>query len=121
MRLLVRTWNVFHGNTSPPRRRAFLDEMVRLAGRDRPDVLCLQELPLWALRRLEAWTGMNMVADVTRRAPLGALVGRLMTALDHGLFRSALTGQANAILLSRGFEVHERRSTGLNRSAEPRR
>src|SRR5438105_1106403 len=39
MRLLVRTWNVFHGNTSPPRRRAFLDEMVRLASRDRPDVL----------------------------------------------------------------------------------
>lgn len=121
MRLLVRTWNVFHGNASPPQRRAFLDEMVRLAARDRPDVLCLQELPLWALSRLEGWSGMTAVADVTRRAPLGVRVGRLITALNHGLFRSALTGQANAILVSRSLELHVRSSTRLSGSREPRR
>jgi endonuclease/exonuclease/phosphatase family metal-dependent hydrolase len=121
MRLLFRTWNLFHGNTSPPERRAFLDEMVRLASRDRPDVLCLQELPLWSLSRLEAWSGMRALPDRTRRAPLGAMLGRLITALDHGLFRSALTGQANAILLSRNFEVRERSSTPLRGSSEPRR
>jgi endonuclease/exonuclease/phosphatase family metal-dependent hydrolase len=43
-RLLVRTWNLFHGNTLPPGRKAFLREMVRLASSDRPDVLCLQEI-----------------------------------------------------------------------------
>ena len=31
-RLLVRTWNLFHGNTKPPGRKGFLDEMV--AARD---------------------------------------------------------------------------------------
>jgi endonuclease/exonuclease/phosphatase family metal-dependent hydrolase len=121
MRLLVRTWNLFHGNTSPPQRRAFLDEMVRLAARDHPDVLCLQELPLWSLSRLEDWSGMSALPDVTRRAPLGDLLGRLVTAIDHGLFRSALTGQANAILLSPSFELLERSSTPLGRSSEPRR
>ena len=46
MSLLVRTWNVFHGNASPPERHGFLEQMVRLATEDRPDVLCLQELPV---------------------------------------------------------------------------
>ena len=121
MRLLVRTWNVFHGNTSPPQRRAFLSEMVELASRDRPDVLCLQELPIWSLSHLESWSGMKVVFDVTRRAPLGVLVGRLITALDHGLFRSALTGQANAMLFSQGFDLRDRSSVRLNRGGEPRR
>lgn len=121
MRLLVRTWNVFHGNTCPPRRRAFLNELVRLAASDRPDVVCLQELPLWSLSRLEGWSGMTSVSDVTRRAPLGALVGRLITALDHGLFRSALTGQANAMLIAASFELRERSSMALEGSSEPRR
>ena len=48
--MLVRSWNLFHGNTLPPGRRSRLEEMVRLATADRPDVLCLQEVPLWALR-----------------------------------------------------------------------
>ena len=30
MPLLVRTWNVFHGNAVPPERRAFLDRVVQL-------------------------------------------------------------------------------------------
>jgi endonuclease/exonuclease/phosphatase family metal-dependent hydrolase len=121
MRLLVRTWNVFHGNTAPPGRRALLGEMLRLASSDRPDVLCVQELPLWSLSELEGWTGMRAVSDVTRRAPLGAVLGRAITALDHGLFRSALTGQANAILVAAGFELRAHASTALNRRGEPRR
>jgi len=44
--LLVRTWNLFHGNAVPPERRAFLEEMVRLAAADGPDVLALQEVPV---------------------------------------------------------------------------
>jgi endonuclease/exonuclease/phosphatase family metal-dependent hydrolase len=98
--LLVRTWNVFHGNTSPPERRDYLEEMVRLASEDRPDVLCLQELPVWALSRLEDWSGMRAFGAVAARPLLGsAELGRAITELNHGLFRSMCTGQANAILL----------------------
>ncbi len=121
MRLLVRTWNLFHGNASPPRRRAFLEEMVRLATADRPDLLCLQELPLWSLPKLEPWSKMQSVPDVTRHAPLGVGLGRAVTALNHGLVRSALTGQANAILVARSMRIREHRSVALNRVGEPRR
>jgi endonuclease/exonuclease/phosphatase family metal-dependent hydrolase len=97
---LVRTWNVFHGNAVPPERRAFLEEMVRLATADRPDVLCLQELPVWSLDHLEAWSGMRAFRAVASRPLLGsARLGGAITDLNHGLLRSAFTGQANAILL----------------------
>jgi endonuclease/exonuclease/phosphatase family metal-dependent hydrolase len=100
MSLLVRTWNVFHGNASPPGRRAHLEEMVRLASDDKPDVLCLQELPVWALRRLRDWSGMQAFGAVAARPRLrSAELGRTVTQRNHGLFRSVVTGQANAILL----------------------
>src|SRR5215831_15374699 len=97
MGLIVRTWNVFHGNASPPERRAFLREMIELVTHDGPDVVCLQELPVWALRHLEKWSGMQATTAVARqpRLPVGA---RAVTALHHGLLRSALTGEAEAIL-----------------------
>src|SRR5438309_9634822 len=111
-RLLVRTWNLFHGNTVPPGRKAFLEEMVRLASADRPDVLCLQELPLWALPELGRWSGMTAVTDVAQRPTLGPLpstagVGRVLTEIHHGLLRSAFTGQGNAILLGPRLQVLE--------------
>ena len=103
MPLLVRTWNVFHGNAKPPERRGFLEEMVRLASADGPDVLCLQELPVWALRWLDEWSGMRSFGAVAARPLLGsAELGRMITELHHGLFRSAVAGQANAILLRPG-------------------
>jgi len=107
--VLVRSWNLFHGNTLPPGRRSRLEEMVRLATEDRPDVLCLQEVPLWALSRLPRWTGMNVRHVVTRRAVLGAWLGGAITRLHNGFFRSALAGQANAILLAPGLEPREHR------------
>ena len=100
MSLLVRTWNVFHGNASPPERRGYLEEMVQLASEDGPDVLCLQELPVWALQRIDDWSGMRSFGAVAARPLLGsAELGRAITELNHGLFRSAFTGQANAILM----------------------
>lgn len=97
MALLVRTWNVFHGNAATPGRRAYLRQMIELVSRDRPDVVCLQELPVWALARLERWSGLHSAGAVARRPrlPLGA---RAMTSLHHGLLRSAVTGEADAIL-----------------------
>jgi endonuclease/exonuclease/phosphatase family metal-dependent hydrolase len=98
--MLVRTWNLFHGNASPPERRAFLRQMIELVTRDRPDVVCLQELPVWALGHLEDWSGMHATTAVARR-PLLPVGARAVTALNHGLLRSAVTGEGDAILTTR--------------------
>jgi endonuclease/exonuclease/phosphatase family metal-dependent hydrolase len=71
--------------------------MIELVTRDRPDVVCLQELPVWALRHLESWSGMHTAAAVARR-PLLPVGARAVTALHHGLLRSAFTGEGDAIL-----------------------
>ena len=105
--MLVRSWNVFHGNTSPPGRDSRLREMIELATADDPEVLCLQEIPLWALPRLARWSGMRARWVVTRRPWLPAWLGGAITRLNNGLFRSAITGQANAILLVHRLEPLE--------------
>src|SRR5437588_5141695 len=129
-RLLVRTWNLFHGNTQPPGRRAFLEELVRLASADRPGVLCLQEIPVWALERLGDWSGMVVAVDVTERPRLGPLpstaaIGRILTEAHHGLIRSAFAGQANATLVAPELSIVEHRHVVLNprgfRHAQARR
>jgi endonuclease/exonuclease/phosphatase family metal-dependent hydrolase len=103
--LLVRTWNVFHGNAVPPERRSFLREMVKLASADDPAVLCLQELPVWSLAKLEDWSGMRSYGAVAARPQLGsARLGGAITGLHRGFLRSAITGQANAILLARALQ-----------------
>jgi endonuclease/exonuclease/phosphatase family metal-dependent hydrolase len=117
--MLVRTWNLFHGNTVPPGRWAHLEEMVRLASADRPDVLCLQEVPAWALPKLGDWARMPAFTEVAARPKLGPLpstaeVGRRITELNHGFFRSAFTGQGNAILLNPGFEPMDYHALVLN-------
>ncbi len=106
--MLIRTWNLFHGNALPPERRSFLDEMIDLATADDPDVLCVQEVPAWALARFT-------VGDVAAPPTLGPLpstagIGRRLTSLNHGLLRSAFSGQGNAIAVAPRLRVlaHER-------------
>jgi endonuclease/exonuclease/phosphatase family metal-dependent hydrolase len=101
--VLVRTWNLFHGNTHPPQRRAFLREMVELVTEDGPDVVCLQEIPLWAMPMLERWSGMQHVGAVARRPRIP--FGRWPTELHHGLLRSALTGEGDAILVAARYAL----------------
>ena len=108
--MLVRSWNLYHGNTSPPGSSVYLEEMVRLACADRPDVLVLQEVPAWALDELARWSGMTAVGDVSQRPRLGPMpitagLGRRLTDLSPGLLRSAFSGQGNAILLGDGRRV----------------
>jgi endonuclease/exonuclease/phosphatase family metal-dependent hydrolase len=98
--LVIRTWNLFHGNTDPPGRRAYLRQMIELMTRDRPDVVCLQELPVWSLTRLSTWSGMHAVGAIARR-PLLRRGARELTGIHHGLVRSALTGEGGAILSRR--------------------
>jgi len=104
--------------------------MVRLASADRPAVLCLQEVPVWALPELGDWSGMAALGAVAQRPTLGPIpstagVGRVLTDLDHGLLRSAFTGQANAILLSSELRIQDHRHVFLNpfrfRRAQARR
>src|SRR5919197_2466004 len=74
--------------------------MVGLASSNGPAALCVQELPVWSLAKLEGWSGMRAFGAVAARPLLGsARLGGAITELHHGLFRSAFTGQANAILL----------------------
>jgi endonuclease/exonuclease/phosphatase family metal-dependent hydrolase len=110
--VLVRSWNLFHGNSVPPQREGFLDEMLRLAAADDPDVLCLQEVPAWALGRFAA-------GDVAARPAIGPLpipaeLGRRLTEPNHGLLRSAFSGQGNAIQVSPRLRVLAHETLTLN-------
>jgi endonuclease/exonuclease/phosphatase family metal-dependent hydrolase len=121
--VLVRSWNLFHGNSVPPQRRAFLDEMVAVATADDPDILCVQEVPAWALDRFSA-------GDIAERPSIGpfpstAGVGRRLTGLHHGVLRSAFSGQGNATLVAPRHRVLSRAHLTLNprrfRDAQARR
>jgi endonuclease/exonuclease/phosphatase family metal-dependent hydrolase len=105
---LVRTWNVFHGNAVPPGRSAFLRDAVELVSADEPALVCLQELPAWALERLDDWSGMRSFGAVAARPSLGpfpstAALGRRITSIHNGRLRSEFSGQANAILAARSL------------------
>ena len=112
--MLVRTWNVFHGNSVPPGRTGYLEQMVRLVTADRPDVLLLQEVPPYAFGRLEGWSGMTAFTQVTHRPPLGAVLGGKITQLHPGLLRSLFAGQGNAILIDHSLEPFDYHALVLN-------
>jgi endonuclease/exonuclease/phosphatase family metal-dependent hydrolase len=117
--VVVRTWNLFHGNTVPAGRRAYLREMVELVTRDRPDVVLLQEIPWWALPLLGEWAGMQGVWAHAKRPKLGfvpipTVLGRGLTAPHHGLTRSGFAGQGNAILFPPEAKVREHKTITLN-------
>ena len=120
MAVLVRTWNLFHGNAVPPERRGYLREMVELVSADGPGIVCLQEVPVWALRRLEAWSGMQAFGAIAASPRGSAELGRWLTELNHGLLRSAFTGQANATLVASSLEAGEDRVLTISERGERR-
>ena len=102
--MIVRTWNLFHGNTWPPGRKRYVEEMIRLVTVGEPDAVCLQEVPPWALDHLGRWSGMNVFGSVAHPPTIGPIpipaeLGRHITDLNPGFFRSGFEGQANAILV----------------------
>ena len=110
--MLVRSWNLFHGNTVPPQRAGFLREMIRLATADDPGVLCVQEVPAWAL-------DLFTTGDVAARprlgpVPISAGVGGWLTRHHQGLLRSAFSGQGNAILVGPELRLLGRSALALN-------
>src|SRR5262245_17387932 len=117
--MLIRSWNLYHGNSFPPSRRSHLEEMLGLVTADRPDVLALQEVPVWALGRLAEWTAMASFTAVAQRPHFGPVritgrVGRRLTSVDYGRLRSAFSGQGNAILLGEGLEATLHHTVTLN-------
>jgi len=117
----VRSWNLYHGMTSPRGRRSHLEESVRLVSSDRPDVICLQEIPLWGCAYLEDWSGMTAIWRSTRRVWFPARLGGWITRLNQGFFRSAFSGQANAILLRPRLVPLEELWTTISRGRRERR
>ena len=113
LRLLVRSWNLYHGRTHPKSSTLHLEQMVRLVTADAPDVVALQEVPLWAVKRLDDWSGMSASWAMTMPALLGPFARRV-TAADPLRFRSSLTGQANVLLVNPHFELGRHRRLVLN-------
>ena len=118
---VVRSWNVFHGNAVPPTRRGHLREMIELATADAPGALLLQEVPVWALRRLREWSGMEAHPLVARppRRPSAAAVW--LTRQHNGLFRSRLGGQAIAVLVDRKHASEDLGGTQVSDPGRERR
>jgi endonuclease/exonuclease/phosphatase family metal-dependent hydrolase len=134
--VVIRTWNLFHGNTVPPGRKRYVEEMVRLVTEGEPDAVCLQEVPPWSLERLGEWSGMHVFGEVAARPMIGPIpvtaeLGRRLTDLHPGLLRSGVEGQANAILVRRtivarhvvtlnpfGFRFQTARRLGLTLAQE---
>jgi endonuclease/exonuclease/phosphatase family metal-dependent hydrolase len=113
VRLLVRSWNLYHGRTHPPTSKLHLERMVRLVTADAPDLVALQEVPMWAVQRLESWSGMRASWAMTMPALLGPLA-RHVTDVHPQRFRSSLTGQANVLLVNPHFETGRHRRIVLN-------
>jgi len=88
--------------------------MVDLVTADKPDLVALQEVPLWALGKLDDWTGMAVRWAVTVPALLLAPLAKLVTDLDARRVRSSLTGQANVLLAGPHIELGEQRLLLLN-------
>jgi endonuclease/exonuclease/phosphatase family metal-dependent hydrolase len=113
--VLVRSWNLFHGNTVPTQRTGHLAEMIRLATADDPDVLCVQEVPAWALSLFT--DGVVAARPRLGPIPISAALGHRITRTNQGLFRSAFSGQGNAILLGRALRLLSTSSLALNPGA----
>ncbi len=95
--------------------------MVELAANDAPDVLCLQELPLWSLSQLDDWSGMTAVSAVAKRTLVPRRLGGILQRRDPRRFRSAVTGQANAILLAPALVPLEHRTVRVSERGRERR
>ena len=117
--MLVRTWNLDGGNAVPPDRHVHLQAMVELISAGPPDVVCLQELPTWALPRLGAWSGLQALTVRARRPrlgplPLPAALGRVLSAPSHGRPGASRSGKGNAILIPPEATVRAHKTITLN-------
>jgi endonuclease/exonuclease/phosphatase family metal-dependent hydrolase len=95
--------------------------MIEVVCWDRPDVVCLQELPVWGISRLEEWSAMTAIAVVARPPRVPGRVGVRVTRMNQGLFRSAFVGQANAVLVTRSLTAEDRGHLRISDAGRERR
>ena len=95
--------------------------MVELASEDLPDILCLQEVPVWALPRIDDWAGMQAFGVVTRPPLWLGPLSTWVTRAHQGLFRSGLSGQANAILVAKALGASDLGSEKVSDDGRERR
>lgn len=109
--LLVRTWNIAHGRDVPPgpayghTRHKVLDEMAAVMREGDPDLVLLQEVPVWAGRTLSEGTGMGITIAHSYGAhvpflhvPLPLAAGEWLGRSIPDVARSQFEGQAQAVL-----------------------
>ncbi len=136
-RLLIRTWNIAHGRDVPPDRqhshvhRKLLREMAALAVEGSPDLILLQEVPVWAGSLLREATGMGVTLAPAYGAhvpflhvPLPLAVGAAVGRALPDLVRTQVEGQANAVLYGPELLLVSARRVQINRQqrfrGEPR-
>jgi endonuclease/exonuclease/phosphatase family metal-dependent hydrolase len=119
--LVVRTWNLFHGNAVPPSRRAYVEAMVRLVCADGPGIVCLQEVPVGVLGLLGAWSGMTPFTAVAEGPRLGGVrFGSVLTGLHAGVFSRWFSGNGHAILVEPGLQVVDECAAEIGEPGERR-
>jgi len=125
--LRIRTWNIAHGRDVPPDRahghvhRKLLDEMAALMIEDEPDVVLLQEVPVWAAPVLREGTGMGLTLAPAYGAhvpflhvPLPLAVGAAVGRALPDLVRTQVEGQASALLYGRDLVLVSARRVQIN-------
>ena len=125
--LLIRTWNIAHGRDVPPGaehghvRRKLLREMAQVMIEDDPDVVLLQEVPVWAADLLREHTGMGVTLAPTYGAhipfvhvPLPLAVGAAVGRALPDLVRTQVEGQAQALLYGPALLLVSARRVQLN-------
>jgi endonuclease/exonuclease/phosphatase family metal-dependent hydrolase len=123
----IRTWNIAHGRDVPPDRahghlhRKLLDEMAVLMVEHSPDIILLQEVPVWAGGQLRKATGMGVTLapaygahvpflHVPLPLALGAAIGKALP----DLVRTQIEGQANAVLYGENLLLVSARTVQIN-------
>ena len=128
VKLQIRTWNIAHGLDVPPMREGYrhlrrkhLGTMAALMVEDAPDVIALQEVPVWAGPLLHRRTGMGITLAPAYGAhvpflhvPLPLAVGAAVGRALPNVVRTQVEGQANAVLFGAGLLLVSARRTQVN-------
>ena len=125
--LLVRTWNIAHGRDVPPgpgyghARRKLLAEMCAVLVEDDPDIVLLQEVPIWAGPLLREHTGMGVtLADAYGahvpflHLPLPLAAGAALGRALPDFVRTQFEGQGQALLYGPDLLLVSTRRVQLN-------
>ena len=113
--LLVRTWNIAHGRDVPPgpgyghARRKLLAEMCAVMVEDEPDIVLLQEVPVWAGSLLRDETRMGVTLADAYGAHVPFLHVPLPLAAGAALGQALLYGPNLLLVSARRVQLNERR------------